>query len=208
MRKSTICIAALLFVWLIPRLLNAQPTIHGQQTGILGPGSYIVDGDFGVPAGQTLTIRPGTTFYFTGHYTFYVYGLLNAVGNEDSLIYFIRQQAIEEHRWGGIRFQSGASDGCILNYCIIDNCKNLTFPNYYGAGIYSDGVDVTIQHTRISNCLASSGGGLYATGAQIQMDHCQVIKNEAGNGGGIYLLNSDGAEIHNSLIARNKATST
>lgn len=200
---------ALLLVWLIPALVFAQPSIHGSLSGTIEAGTYIVDGDCQVNSSQTLTISPGTTFLFAGHFTWYIYGELQAVGTEDSLIQFLRQQPIENHRWGGIRFQSNASDESVLEYCIIDNCKNISYPNYYGAGIYTNGVDVTIRNSRITNCQASSGGGIYATGnAAITIDNSIVAKCTAGNGAGIYLVSCPNAQITNSVIFRNKSTST
>jgi len=208
-RFRPIFILALLLLWLNPGLVSAQPTIHGALSGDIGPGTYIVDGDCQINYGQTLTIAPGTEFLFNGHHTWNIYGTLNAIGTEDSLIQFKRQMPYESHRWGGLRFQAGASSESILEYCIIDNCKNLTYPNYYGAGVYSNGIGVSISNTRITACKASSGGGIYATNyANIILDNSIVAKCEAGNGGGIYLNNCPGAQVTNSIIFRNKSTST
>jgi len=202
-------LVTLLLVWLTPTLVLSQPSLQGPQTGTLGPGTFLVVGDIYVPHGQTLTILPGTTFLHTGHFTWYINGLIHAVGNSDSLIQFLRQQPIENHRWGGLRFQAGASNESLIEDCIIDNCKNITTPNYYGGGIYSNGVSFTVRDTKISTCYASYGGGAYITGgAAVEFDHCLVLKNEAGNGAGLYFYGSPNSIVKNSLIARNKSTST
>jgi hypothetical protein len=207
--KLFLVLTALLSVWLCPNLILAQPALHGALSGTIGPGTYICDGNCRILSGQTLTIAPGTTVLFNGHYTWDIYGQINAIGTEADPIQFLRQDPVEEQRWGGFRFQSGASNSSVFEYCIIDNCKNITTPNYNGGGIYSYGVALTIRNTTISNCQASYGGGIYAySGAQISLDNCMIIKNNAGNGGGIYLYNCPGSEILNSIIARNISTST
>jgi len=208
-RLITSLILSLLLVWLIPALVFAQPSISGVQSGTLGPGTYLVTGDIQVPHNQTLTILPGTTFLHNGHYFWFIYGEIQAVGTADSLIQFLREQPITAHRWGGLRFQTGASNTSVIENCIIDNCYNAAYPNYYGGGIYSNGVSFTVRDSKISSCYASSGGGAYITGgAAVEFDHCMVIKNEAGNGGGLYFISSPNSAVKNSLIARNKATST
>ena len=209
LRTLKLCAAVLLLVGIAPGLILAQINISGVQTGTLGPGVYNVVGDITVPAGQTLTIEPGTEFLHTGHFVWNIYGELQAVGNPDGLIEFKRQQPITNHRWGGLRFQPGASDESVVEYCKIEFCYNSAYPNYLGGGFYSNGVDVVVRNTSIMGCYASSGGGVYVTnGAAVEFDHCIIAKNEAGNGGGIYLNNSPLSSIRNSLIARNKSTST
>lgn len=210
LRTTKLSLTFLLLIWLAPAILFAQPmNISGNQSGILGPGIYNVVGDISVPSGQTLTIMPGTEFRHTGHFYWYIYGEIQAVGNPDGVIEFVREQPIENHKWGGLRFQTGASDESVIEYCKIEYCKNVSYPNYYGGGFYSNGVDAVLRHTSIMGCLASSGGGVYVTnGAAVEFDHCIIAKNDAGNGGGMYFNNSPNSMVRNSLIARNKSTST
>ena len=49
-------------------MVSAQPQLSGPLSGTVGPGDFQVVGDCSVDSGQTLTIMPGTAFYFTGHY--------------------------------------------------------------------------------------------------------------------------------------------
>ena len=210
LRTFKLSLTFLLLLGLAPAILFAQPVnISGNQSGILGPGVYNVVGNITVPSGQTLTIMPGTEFRHTGYFVWNIYGEIQASGTSEALIQFVREQPIENHKWGGLRFQAGASDRSVIEYCKIENCKNTAYPNYYGGGFYSNGVDVTVRHTSIMSCLASSGGGVYITnGAAVEFDHCIIAKNQAGNGGGMYLNNSPNSVIRNSLVARNKSTST
>jgi len=207
-------LSTLLFVFALSIASYAQPTLHGAQSGILGPGAYIVDGSIRVMSGETLTIVAGTEFLHNGHWTWDIYGQLNVEGDEGDSVKFLRQQPIDLHRWGGIRFAAGASANSTIDFAIIDNCKNGTTPYYiYGGGIYTNGVNLTITNTRISECDAYwDGGGIYAhNGANITLDHCMVVDCEAisgANAGGIYLINSPESILTNSIIARNGGTGT
>lgn len=192
----------------------AQEQISGPQSGILGPGTYLVVGDIQVPAGEILEIVPGTEFLHNGNHTWEIYGRFNAEGAEGDSIFFIRQNPVQEHRWGGIRFLAQASDASTVNYCVIDNVyipPNLP-STYNGGGISIDSVDVTISNTRISNCSAQgSGGGIYAKAAAVTIDHCLIIGNEEYNhncGGGIALYNCGGVLITHSIIAFNSSNGT
>ncbi len=194
-------------------LANAQ-NISGPQSGTFGPGIYNVIGDISVPFGETLTILPGTTFLHAGAYAWNIYGQFNADGTETDSIYFIRQNPTAANRWRSLRFQSGASDASAINYCVIDNCDipSGTPSTMKGGGIFTDGVDITVTNSRISNCDNYwAGGGIYALGASIIVENCLIVDNTAtlgANGGGIYLYNSGGSAIMYNEIARNSATGT
>jgi hypothetical protein len=185
----------------IPAL--AQQQISGTQTGTLGPGSYLVTGSIQVPVNQTLTILPGTEFLHNGNHIWTISGKLMAQGTETDSIRFVRQNPIVTQRWGGIRFQTSASYS-IIKYCIIDNCQN--------TGIYTNGVNISVMNSRISNCTAQTdGGGIHAYSANLTVENCVIVNNTAANyndGGGIYLNSCTEVMIRNSIIAHNKATGT
>ena len=149
----------LLFGWAF-----AQQEISGPQSGILGPGSYLVVGSIQVISGETMTIVPGTEFLHNGHYVWQIYGQLNAEGTEGDSIVFKRQNPIDDHKWGGIRFMSGASQESSIDYCIIEYAYNGMIPiGTAGAGIYTDAVDLFISNTRVSHCSAYwDGAGICA----------------------------------------------
>lgn len=199
----------LLLFCLIPLVSFGQPSISGDLTGTLGPGEYIVVGDCQVPAGQVLDILPGTTLLFSGHYTFKVYGQLNAIGTESDSILFVRQYPNENCRHGGVRFYGQSTFRSTLSYCLIDNANNQNYPNWYGGGIFSDHYNVIVTHCRITNCYAyNGGGGLYSTDSSVQIQDCVFMDNISSNGGGVYLNNSSNSTIENSIFARNSSTST
>ncbi len=191
----------------------AQPNISGPQSGTLGPGTYIVVGDIQVTPGATLTIVPGTTFLHNGNHTWKITGQLNAEGAEGDSISFIRQNPIPEHRWGGIRFLTGASDLSTIDYCIVDHCYHdyTVFLNT-GAGIYSESVDLIISNSRISNCEnVWDGAGIYAYGAALEVNNCLVVDNttyDDASCGGVFLFYCEGAVITKSVITRNNSAST
>ncbi|MFH1735298.1 MAG: right-handed parallel beta-helix repeat-containing protein, partial [bacterium] len=193
--------------------LLAQPQISGPQSGTLGPGTYLVIGDISVESGQTLTVLPGTTLLHNGNHTWMIYGQLNADGSDADSIQFIRQSAISDHEWGGIRFQSGASDASTLTYCVIDHCtQDGSTPYAFGAAVFCNGVDLAINHCRISNCSnVFDGGGIYAVNSAVSINYCEIVDNISdndNNGGGIYLMMCSGAEVTHCTVARNEATGT
>lgn len=209
MKRITQLFAAVLAaIWMLPIVLLAQPNVSGAQSGTLGPGIYVVVGDIWIPEGETLTIVPMTTFLHSGSYKWDIYGQLNAEGAESDSIYFIRQNPIPEHHWYGLRFQEGASDASAIDYCVIDNCKIYWSLYLPGGGIHTNGVDITVTNTRISNCGAYGywfGGGIRAENASITVEKCLIVDNtdSSGTGGGISLVDCHGASIMYNEIARN-----
>ena len=209
MRKLRLFSLSALIVLGFVLIASAQPTIQGVQEGTLGPGTYIVVGNITVSHNTTLTIQPGTTFLHAGHYKWAISGTLTAIGAADNLIIFKRQYENETCKWGGIKFISSSASGSVLNHCVIEYCTNSVSPDYYGGGLYASSSSPTILNTRISNCYASYGGGVYAHGnSAILLDGCTVMNNTSGNGGGVYLFSCNGAQIKNSIVAKNISTST
>ena len=208
MLRLRICfLLTLIFVLLVPITMLAQPTIQGALSGSLGPGTYIVNGDCEVSSGQSLTINPGTTLLHNGHHTWNIYGELIAVGTENQPIVFDRQDPVENHKWGGIRFQYEASDNCILQWCDIAFGKNIVAPNIRGGGLYIERTRVDVLNCTIRNCQAADGGGiftLYANGSLFS--ECTIIHNSAQDAGGIYLSHTDTATVLNCEIAFNSST--
>lgn len=199
----------ILLICFIPGFLFAQDEISGPLMGTIGPGTYIVVGDLEVPSGETLTIAAGTTFLFSEHYYFFVEGLLIAMGSESDSIVFTRQLPTEACRWGGIRFMAGASNGNILSYCLIDNCKNYSYPYFFGGGLASDGVSVDVLNSTVQFCEASDGGAFYGLdGGQVNFIDCVISNNYAGNGGGLFYDQGSSGEIRGCQIVNNTSTST
>ncbi|MCX6641509.1 MAG: hypothetical protein NTW14_13675 [bacterium] len=221
---------------MIPCIVAAQPTISGNLSGNLGPGTYIVVGNCTVPTGQSLIIAPGTTLLFGGHYFFYVNGQLTAVGTEVDSIKFLPQDGTTATRHGGLRFQPGTPTNNVLSYCRIDNARNQSFPIYTGGAIFVQSATLTVSHSRITNSISNTGGGLYANAATVIITACDFVADSAvdgagiyanscpitvtesgfyntkcfgsGNGGGIFLVNCDQSQVRNSIFIGNHSDGT
>ena len=63
-----------------------QKYITGEQSGVLGPGEYIVTGTIYILNGRTLKIAPGTVLYFEQFSGITVLGSLISNGTPDSMI--------------------------------------------------------------------------------------------------------------------------
>ena len=199
------------FVLLILTVCTVQfgafaQNLSGYLSGILGPGTYTVVGNCEVQAGQTLTIVPGTRFEHTGNYAWTIRGMLNAVGTEVDPIEFVRQQPITNHRWKGIRFETGASSESILEWCNLD----YVYTYLTGGGIYLNSVSITIRNCNVTNSQAASGGGLYANYCSngLVIENSAFSSNTAGNGGGLYFYSCNGVVVKNCVIDHNSSTST
>ncbi|PIS42566.1 MAG: hypothetical protein COT24_02940 [Candidatus Kerfeldbacteria bacterium CG08_land_8_20_14_0_20_40_16] len=203
-----------LYCWLgiIALLISAQTwaqqNISGSLSGTLGPGTYLVDGDCQVSAGQSLIIVPGTTFLHTGHFTWNIYGSLHAVGTSSSPIVFTHQSPNMLNKWAGIRFQQGASSSSVLIWCQFLWSQNGGSPYSEGGAIYSDHVAITIRNCIIDYCHASDGGGIYLDDADNSIiDSCTITNCFANSGGGIQ-INGSNVYIANCAIGNNSSTST
>ena len=186
--------------------------ISGSLSGTLGPGTYTVVGDCRVESGQTLDIEPGTVFQHRGFYKWNISGTLNAVGNADSLIEFVREQPIQAHKWGGIRFDGAGSSNSVLDYCYIADCDSSDRP---GGGIFANYADITVRNSVITRCFSGDGGGIYADHSNIVIDNCEISHCSAfifrtgshqgtnGNGGGVYLYYCNAPRIYDSFIHNN-----
>ncbi|MCX6639347.1 MAG: right-handed parallel beta-helix repeat-containing protein [bacterium] len=208
---KSLTVLVLLMVLALGLPAFAQPQISGPLSGALGPGDYIVVGDIQVNAGRTLTIAPGTTFLHNGHWDWTISGTLTAVGTATDSIIFTRQQPVPEHRWGGLRFQPGATNGQI-SYCAIDHGLVGTTSTLKGANIVTNGAAISVTHSTITFGDAYWGGaGIYATNVTgLVVENCAITDNlaNADNGGGILLNSCQQASITNNVIARNSSTGT
>ena len=189
----------------------AQQTIHGTLSGSLGPGEYIVDGDIQVLAGQSLTIQPGSHFMHAGHFTWIINGQFNADGVENNPITFTRQFPYEAHKWGGFRFSENSSNQSSIQWCEIEYCKNISYPNSLGGAIFLDRVGFPIRNCKITECQAEDGGAIYAnySPAGLMIEDCYVANNNSSNGAGIYLEScAIGVAVKGCVIKDNISTGT
>jgi len=207
MRLTTISVSALLVALLIT-VGMVQAQISGSIDGTIRAGTFTVDGDVTVDAGNSLTIEPGATLLFTGHYSFKVYGTMIAEGTENDPISFKHQNPVFDNEWGGVRFMAGCSPNSILSYVHVEYAKYHLWPDISGGGVYIEEDGVTVSNCTIVNNYADSGGGIYINGAAVEITDCYIANNTGGNGGGIYVYNSTGVVVSGCEVAFNTSTST
>ncbi len=203
-------LAAALSSLLLLHQSRAQTHIQGIQTGTLGPGAYIVDGNIEVPSGCQLTVTPGTEFLHTGYFRWTIRGEIIAAGTEQSPIRFDRLSPIEDHKWGSIHFLEGSSTQSLLQYCVLDYSKNIEGISSYrdGGAIHLEGVGITIRNCTISNSYTSGeGGGIFARGAEnMLIEGCRIINCRSDvNGGGIFIGWTVTCQVKECVIAYNSA---
>ena len=188
-------------VFLISNLSFAQPTIHGELSGILEPGTYIVDGHCLIAAHDTLIIMPGTTFLHAAFYYWDIAGTFIALGTEDGPIRFLAMNPQWNYRWLGLYFHPGSENGSELRWCEFEYCRSVGSPNYYGGAISLDYVSVPIKYCTFANCEARFGGAIYADHSDsLVIDSCLIIQSYAENGGGIFLEDCNNTLIRHCYI--------
>jgi hypothetical protein len=163
---------------------HCQTSIPGGNvsgTWNLAGSPYLIQGSIMVPNGSTLTIEPGVTVNFQGHYKFLVLGQLLAQGTNTDKIFFTATNT--STGWYGIRFDntSSTNDTSRFSFCdikwgkangtgldaaggafmlnnfskiIITHCS---IANIYGCGIYCFNSSPYILNNSISTC---DGGGI------------------------------------------------
>jgi hypothetical protein len=188
--------------------------LSGSQSGILGPGKYIVTANIQVEAGKCLTILPGTTFiHESGNYIWEISGTFKAIGTKKDSIYFLSKKGVEQKKhWSGLRFLKGAP-AATLDYCIVDNVfikkpANNEFLKYVAAISMWEAKGITIKHSRISNnySRSNSGAGIYVKEGFTFIDSCKIVYNYQHDhlkGIGVFLEDSKDSQIMNSVIAYN-----
>ena len=146
-----------IFVFVLLYSINcfSQTNISGGNVSgnwTVAESPYQVNGEITVVDGTTLTIDPGVTVEFQGHYKFIVDGVLLAEGTEADSIFFTVNDTtgfydIETTNggWHGIRFENNTSvDSSKLVYCKIQFGKatngddQTTRENDCGVAIFVD----------------------------------------------------------------------
>ncbi|MBL7192057.1 M6 family metalloprotease domain-containing protein [bacterium] len=154
-----------------------QPALSDTLSGVIEAGTYYVNGDMVVLAGDSLIIEPGVTLLFVDEYDLRIYGYLSAAGTETDSIYFQPDSTSES--WGSVIFQSNTTVEGTLSYCYF------TGSVVSAVNCYTD--DVVISHCSFTENTANWGGGIYCSNADILITDCVVTNNSSvHNGGGIY----------------------
>lgn len=120
---------------------------------------YYINHDVMIDTGVTLTIPPGTRFFFMGNYSLDVYGTLIAQGAVDDTIEFRAHPGVDE--WQGIQLNETGITGSDFDYCVISNCVTAITSNELtvnvthslihdvNTGIYLDEVNLNMYYSKI-----------------------------------------------------------
>jgi parallel beta-helix repeat protein len=180
---------------------------------------YTVTGDIRIGRSRTLTIEPGVTVKFAGHFGLTVgyRGTLRAIGTEQERIVFTAID--QEEGWFGIRLINSASDDK-LQYCTLEYAKKPRLggsgvPNLYGGAIlcyaswdddpgYPIDTSPTIDSCLLTHNYAHTGGALACLEwSDALITRNTIIDNEADYDGAGMALYYSYCTIANNVIARN-----
>jgi len=190
-------------------IIRNDTPVSGNVSGVWNASGspYLAGGDLTVPAGQTLTIMPGTLVYFPSSYFMTVYGQLEAVGTESDSILFTGSDL---PGWYGIRF-IGSQDVSHLKYCIIEHGRmnQSGAPYDRGGAVYCDNSSPVIDHCNLSGNFAwHSGGAIYCNQSSAIITNNLIANNDVGAGpgaygGAIYCYDCQTQIIGNTIVGNN-----
>ena len=196
-------------------------TVSGTWTVAASP--YLITNTIEIPPDSTLTIEPGVTVEFQGHYALQVKGRLLAIGTEsDTILFTINDTTGFSDRettlggWNGIRFidTPAQNDSSKIIFCRLQYGKavgNVWHINAGGAVCVID-----FDKLLISNCLIThnscggletevpSGGAIHLHKSDIRLVENTISYNRALDGGAIHAHDSDPVYIRN-IISHNQA---
>jgi hypothetical protein len=183
-------------------------TLAGRLSGTLGPGRYFVVNHITVPDSQSLTIQPGTKFFFAGQFRITVNGSISALGSLQDSIVFTRAFAVEQFKWRGIRIET-ADAPCALSYCRIEygRADSSEFLLGCGGGLYvSDSPRLTISHCVFRSCAANFNGGAinFNQSDSVRISDCLFTADSAQEGGAL-AAGSTPLIITNTVFDNNRA---
>lgn len=198
-----------LFLFFLSLFAHAQTIIPGGSVNGSWPldGSpYLIQGSILIEDGETLSIEPGVTVEFEGHYKLFVLGQLLAVGNHFDSISFSATDTLSG--WIGIHFDETpeSNDTSRISFCKIKYAK----PNssdYSGAIFINHYSKVVISNCQITkNISTSAGGGIYCgSHSDPVIKNNVVCYNQGTSGGGIFVSWYGEPKIVNNIIEHNIA---
>ncbi|MBU1935845.1 right-handed parallel beta-helix repeat-containing protein, partial [bacterium] len=170
--------------FIIPTVLPTQTLLietsplSGALTGTLGPGTYHIVDTISVELGSSLTLVPGTRFFFDDPYPFLIYGTLTAQGIEGDSIIFTTDTMYNPDRWFGLQFKNDGSSGSSLTYCIIENGLASSPPQTGGGGAYCDTASPHFEHCKFR---FNDGNGAECRFSSATFTNC-TFRGNSGNG--------------------------
>lgn len=199
--------------------ISAQTTISGGNVSgnwDINGSPYLIEGHILVPDNSTLSIAPGVTVEFQGHYKLFINGTLLASGTaSDSILFTVAPDSISSG-WWGIRFDSTpiTNDSSMIEFCKIQH------GNAFGIEDDARGGGICINNyskVRIANSLIThnnafrEGGGIYCgNGSSPVIEYNTISHNtvEQSDGGGISIFNECHPIIRGNIIEFNTSESS
>lgn len=201
------------------------------ESHVLPVNTISVWGDIIIPATKKLTVQPGTTLRFLGHYGILAEGSLQALGTAAAPIIFTVADTTGFHdltpmsgagSWNGLAIRTTTdSDSTLIEHCHLEYGKAAGVsldPSGYDAAsggavhVYNT-TRVRISHSVITNNIALGGGGaLLSRNSTVNMLGNSIIGNYSDGVGGalVFMFDSSPSRspgtVLSNLIAENTAS--
>jgi hypothetical protein len=200
--------------------VHSQTDIPGGEiSGVwnLSGSPYRISDSITIPDDTTLSIEPGVTIEFQGHYSMFVQGNIQALGTETDSIFFTINDTtgfsdinISSGGWNGIRIidTNAENDSTIFEYCVFQYGKAVAsywHENAGGALCIVQFDKVRISHSRFYYNSAGgsdvpSGGAIHLAWSDIHLNDNRFDHNRADAGGAIQMHESDPVFMRNVFI--------
>ncbi len=193
---SNVLVMLVLILLMLPVVGSAETEVEGEVSGVwdVEGSPYIVVDSTWVPEEESLILREGVIVIFEENQGLYVYGSLDATGNEEDSVY-IRVNENVEH-WRGLRFYGRnqtewnyASIVCpdsalvldpnctlLMENCLVDADRTIAGDTYYGAR----SCNMTFSHSIIQSRSHHTATGGRLTANHTQFDFGEDETNEPG----------------------------
>ena len=194
-----------------------EGTVSGTWT--LSNSPYLINGNVNIPDDSTLTIDPGITIEFQGHYALNVQGMLLAEGTEtDTIIFTVNDTTgFNDHNstqggWNGINIidPDTTNDSTKIKYCKFEFAKavgDVWFLNAGGALTILNFDKVHISNSLFQNNSVGgdttevpAGGAIHLAWSDIKLESNKFSRNRAQAGGAIQFHESNPTFINNIFI--------
>jgi len=200
---------SIMLLLILVNLCSATDIYTGSISGSwdLTGSPYNIFGNIDIPADQSLNIDPGVEIIFQGHYKFYVYGKLTAVGALNDSILFSAQDP--DAGWYGLHFSDTSSNGqddSILMHCVFEYGNALTgsAENSRGGALSCfNSSNVNIAFCRFSNNQADYGGAISLNESDITIQNSLIDNNFASHDAGGMLIGGNSAPILDNITVSN-----
>jgi len=210
MKKSTIPLTLFFIMLVAVNITHCETRVSGSVSGVwdIVGSPYIAEDQITIDNDDVLTIDAGVEILFNGEYSFVIYGLLSARGEEEDSIRF---GPSEEQEWRGLRFQNAEPESR-LDFCVVTGGHATQGEGGMdelscGGNIFINSSDITVAHSRISEGRSNGfGGGIHIRNSEIAFESCLINENSTSeNAAGIGLAGGVTGYFRDCRIFNNNA---